>query len=336
MCREACKEAEAIKASNHCDGMSTERRHCGTNTCLCTMCRCGDHVCPQQIAQNLSQTLQDLDKREPSSWRKDPEPLHCLKNYYCPPHCAGTSKQRPTTNCLIPYKDKFNLGPPEQKESGVLHANHQPFAKHTNYMLDYSPYEIQASPISEIKLRKSDIGQSSLPFSSDTTHKKDFVWPPEGCKKLEKGKGEGRKSTLKVGDGPMTDQSSNMLDYKDLNVNERMPVRRPKDVFRPPTCRMEAETTSKASYPRWKDLPIQPVSKNITEDRCEPLKSDVRFLVTTYQEDFDGLHAALCPAKTVENYGRKAVEPKYRFVCAGSDHEYYECGNDNTDMAICK
>ncbi|CAL1284288.1 unnamed protein product, partial [Larinioides sclopetarius] len=120
----------------------------------------------------------------------------------------------------------------------------------------------------------------------------------------------------------MTDQSNNMLDYKDPKVTERMPVRPPKEVFHPPACRMETETTSQASYPRWRELPAQPVAKPLKQERCEPVKSDVRFLVTTYQEDFDGLCAALCPAKTVENYGRRAVEPKYRFLCAGNDHEY--------------
>ncbi|GIY71486.1 uncharacterized protein CDAR_86801 [Caerostris darwini] len=182
----------------------------------------------------------------------------------------------------------------------------------------------------ELNFRKSGLGLPSLPRDFATTHKEEFAWPPAGgASEPERGTTE-RISAFKVGEGgPMAEQSSHMLDYKDPHVGRTMPERPPKGIFRRPVCRFETQSETGASYPRWKDLPGQPAADLHKDNiRVEPAEHDARYLVSTYQEDYDGLPAALCPARMAENYGRRALEPKHRFACSANDHDYYQKGED--------
>ncbi|GFT66172.1 uncharacterized protein NPIL_537341 [Nephila pilipes] len=182
----------------------------------------------------------------------------------------------------------------------------------------------KSRPIPEIKERKSGLGQPVPPTAFDTIYKNEFVWPTK-ISTESASKGQKQEPTSKVEDRqPMSKFSSNMMDYKDPKVTKRMPVRPSKDPYVHPTCRMESKTTTGISFPRWKDLPTQEVPKLLKDAKYDPGKNVTTFLVSTYQEDFCDLREALCPARTVENFGRLAIKPKYRFVCSGNGHEHYE------------
>ena len=88
---------------------------------------------------------------------------------------------------------------------------------------------------------------------SETTYKDAFSRPPE----IRLRKKEGQVDTLTIGDGPMVQESTTMLDFKDPDVRTHQPVRPPPDVYQPPACSMETTTTTGSTYKRWKDMPVQ-------------------------------------------------------------------------------
>ncbi|GFY58131.1 uncharacterized protein TNIN_459581 [Trichonephila inaurata madagascariensis] len=279
--------------------------------------------CRAKACRQNGEIVDDLTLKPPVDVSKfNPRIYHSLERYYCPPNCVGAVAHLQGQKCLAPHKERFNLGPPTRKDTFDRRPK-KPFSKYSSYMLDYIPHEVEPSPSSKEKGRKSGLGQPVSPTAFDTLYKREYVWPP---KISNAGKAEKPKSpTPKVGKRqPMSTVSSHMTDYKDPKVTERMPIRHPKDPFVPPTCRMESETTSGNSFPRWKELPPQEVAKPIKDIKHDVGKSDERLLVSTYQEDFHGLRAALCPAKTIEHYGRLAKEPKYQYVCSDYQHEHYE------------
>lgn len=65
-------------------------------------------------------------------------------------------------------------------------------------------------------------------------------------------------------------------------------------------------------------------------------EKDVRRLVTTYQEDFDGLNSALCPCRVVEKYGPKVLEPRYIYSESEKPHDmFYFKKNSEPGVKIC-
>ena len=72
----------------------------------------------------------------------DKQLLSCLLfseeyNYYCPPHCCGNEKPEKTDNYLLGHERQFNLGPPVRRTCLMPEKSPHPFAKYSNYMLDY-------------------------------------------------------------------------------------------------------------------------------------------------------------------------------------------------------
>ncbi len=58
-------------------------------------------------------------------------------------------------------------------------------------------------------------------------------------------------------------------------------------------------------------------------DYSQEQRGDVRHLVTTYQEDFEGLNSALCPGKIAEKYGPTYLEPRYRYTESEGKHDLF-------------
>ncbi|XP_035223597.1 uncharacterized protein LOC118196282 [Stegodyphus dumicola] len=258
--------------------------------------------------RNSGDTWEDLAKPSKEDTQRKLDRLHM---YYCPELCAEERESSFKRNCLIPHKEIFNLGPPITEIKHQSEKTKQPLSKFTSYWLDYIPHAV----LPRQSLRKEgNHSFSEQPMSSETTHRKEFVWHPEIRQQLGRKK-EDQPSNIKMGgDGPMETQSSSMMDYKDPDVGRRMPFKVERPVFKRPQTRMETETSTGASYPRWRVLPIQVKPKKLpTTYQTSPSK-DIRNLVTTYQEDFNGLRAALCPARIVASYGRIPSDARQRWT----------------------
>ncbi|KAG8189420.1 hypothetical protein JTE90_020234 [Oedothorax gibbosus] len=258
-----------------------------------------------------------------------PDVVQRLRNYYCPTHCSG-KVNKSKINYSTFYKDKFNLGPPSRKALLPMKKSLEPFSKFTNYSLDYTPHKIKPrEKLLHHESQTNTLIEPAHPRFFDTTHKSDYIcWSPDDYSETGRVTTDVYHSspmtTFNIGVGrPMDLHSSSAMDYREHNVDARSRSLKRQDEFIAPNCRMETETTSSLAFRKWEDASVQAKVKPTKDTNHITSANDTTYFVTNYQQDFDDLKNVFCPAKIIEKYGRKILEPKYHYVGSENEHDYY-------------